>query len=295
MKNLIIAIILTFSVACVTSAQKTSNDPSIPAGLYSPLDKFLIEDAKPPLRLSDVTRSAQTLAWVTGGTFTNEEYEEYKAAIIQEWKAENQETKNFIAGWIAQADKLATIKKYAEQIAFKERLLPDVIADMKNHPDDPKRSLMRRIYRRANGENSLGTFKVKPKVIKTTGILKDVLGDWLIQTGVGVNMKTLKLSILANGKAGFSDLRSVQKGNCFVTQTLAKDGAAEVSGGAITLSFSRVQLQGIDSCQPTIVKNEEQPGETHQFTWQLRSDENEMRQLCLTTSDGVTACYRKKD
>ncbi|HEX4945450.1 MAG TPA: hypothetical protein VFZ34_02140 [Blastocatellia bacterium] len=306
MKNQIIGTLKKFSVVAVlallwlgtsnqTFGQKPANDASIPPGLYSPLDKFLIEDAKPPLRLSDVSRTAQMLAWVTGGTFTNEQFEEFKQIIIAEWRTGNEETRSFITGWVAEADRLATIKKYADQIALKEKMLPGVIADLKKYPDDPKRAIVRRVYRRANGENSLGTFKAKPKVLKTSGTLKDVLGDWIMQTGAGVNMKTVKFSILANGKASFSDLQSAQKGNCFITQTLAKDGTVQVSEGTITLSFPNVQWQNIDSCQPTKIKNEKQSAETQQYAWQIKSDENEMRLLCLTGADGKIACYRKND
>jgi hypothetical protein len=286
-------VLLLLGIGNETFGQKTTNDPSIPPGLYSPLDKFLIEDAKPPLRLSDVSRSAQMLAWVTGGTFTNEQFEEYKEIVIAEWKAGNQETISFVNGWVAHADTLATIKKYADQIAFKEKLLPGVIADLKKYPDDPKRSIARRVYRRANGENSLGTFKVKPKILKTGGTLKDVVGDWQMQTGAGVNVNIEKVSILANGKVSFSDLETSQKGNCFLNQTLAKEGTTQVFGGSITLNFSSVKSQRIDSCQPGNVKPETLPAETRQFTWQIKSDENEMRLLCLTGSDGKVICYRK--
>lgn len=291
----IILVVLSLTVAAIAQETGKGRDNSIPGGLYSPLDKFLTEGSNPQLRLSDVSRTAQMLSWVVDGSFTHQQFDEFKEIIVAEWREGNQETIRFINDWVSQADKLATVKKYAEQIAMKEKLRPGVVADIKKHPDDPKRVLIRRIYRKANGENSLGDFKVKPRVIKSSGSLKDILGDWMNQSVQGVEMKSEKLSILANGKVTFSEIQSGQSGNCFLTQTLAKEGALQVAGGTAMFDFQGVKLQRIDSCQPNDTKPKTMPAESQKFTWQIKSDENEILWLCLAGANGKKTCLKKKD
>jgi hypothetical protein len=221
------------------------------------------------------------------------EFEEFKQIVIAEWREKNPETIRFITDWVAFADRLSGIKKYADQIALKEKTLPVVVADLKKYQNDAKREIIRRAYRRKHGANSLGAFKAEPKILKTSGTLKDILGDWTIQTGAGANMKTVKFSFLANGRATFGDLQSAQKGNCFATETKSKEGAAEVAGDKMILNFSTVKSQRIDSCQPSAVKTENLPAEKLEFVWQIKTDENEMLMLCLAEANGKTACYRK--
>ena len=155
---------------------------------------------------------------------------------------------------------------------------------------------MRQAYRRAHGANSLGAFGAEPKTLKSSGTIKDVRGDWTTQTGAGgADMKTAKFSILADGRATFSDLQTGQKGKCFGSETKLKEGTAEVAGGTLKFAFPIVKLQRLDSCRPAEVGAENLPPETLEFTWRIKTDENEMPTLCLTDASGKTACYRKAD
>lgn len=295
-KQFMFATLLTFlslGASGTIFAQRTANDASIPPGLRHPLDEFLIADAEPPLRLSDVQRTIGMLAAVSGGDFTFAEKDEFQKIIEIEWRANNQETKRFVAEWNGFADKLASLKKYADQVALKERAQPALVADLKKYPNDPKREIARRVYRRAHGANSLGDFKAAPKTLKTEGKLKDILGDWVIQTGAGANLTMLKFSFLADGRATFGENKTGQNKNCFVGETKDKQGTIEVAADKVKIEFSTVRLQRINSCQPSIAKPENLPAETASYTWQLRQDENEMISLCLTDANGKTACYRK--
>jgi hypothetical protein len=75
------------------------------------------------------------------------------------------------------------IKKYAEREAVREKTLPAIINRMKTQMSDPKQQILRDVYRRAHGANSLGAIKTETKVLRTGGALKDLVGDWMLQTG----------------------------------------------------------------------------------------------------------------
>jgi hypothetical protein len=165
---------------------------------------------------------------------------------------------------------------------------------MKTQMSDPKQQILRDVYRRAHGANSLGTIKTETKVLKTSGALKDLVGDWMLQTGTPPgNMTTAKFSFLANGRAQFSLLKTSQKANCFATETAIKEGTFNIDDAQVALDFPTNKVQRISSCQPNDIKTETLAAENQKFTWQIKRDAQETIQLCLTGANGATTCYRK--
>ncbi|CAA9423246.1 MAG: hypothetical protein AVDCRST_MAG74-3153 [uncultured Pyrinomonadaceae bacterium] len=262
-------------------------------GSSDPYDKILA-DGNPPLRVKDVMRTILLYEWLFSAGFSYEKKDEFQAVIVSEWKNGNRETIKFINEAIALSDQTNQMKKYAEREAVREKTLPAIINQMKTQMSDPKQQILRDVYRRANGANSLGTIAAETKVLKTGGALKDLVGDWMLQTGTPPgNMATAKFSFLANGRAQFSLLKTSQKANCFATETAIKEGTFAVDDARVALDFSNNKKQFINSCQPNGVKTETFPAENQTFTWQIKRDAQEIIQLCLTGANGATTCYRK--
>jgi hypothetical protein len=261
--------------------------------LDDPHNKILA-DGNPPLREADVKRTILLYEWLFSAGFSYEQKDEFQAVVVFEWKSGNQETTKFIGDAIALSDRTNAMKKYAEREAVREKVLPEILSRMKTRMSDPKQQILRDVYRRAHGANSLGTIKTETKVLKTGGTLKDIAGDWMLQTGTPPgNMTTTKFSFLANGRTQFSLMKASQKSGCFATETAIKEGTFAVNDAQVTLGFSNNKTQRINSCQPNGVKTETLAAENQTFTWQIKRDAQEFVWLCLTGANGATACYRK--
>ena len=253
----------------------------------------ILADGNPPLREMDVKRTILLYEWLFSAGFSYEQKDEFQAIVISEWKNNNQETIKFINDAIALSDRTNQMKKYAERETVREKTLPAGINQMKTRMSDPKQQILRDVYRRAHGANSLGTIKTETKVLKTGGAPKDLVGDWMIQTNAGANMASAKFSFLANGRAQFSLLKTNQKAGCFATETAIKEGTFAVNDARVALDFPTNKIQRISSCQPNDIKTETLAAETQKFTWQIKRDAQEIIQLCLTGANGATTCYRK--
>jgi hypothetical protein len=165
---------------------------------------------------------------------------------------------------------------------------------MKTRMSDAKQQILRDVYRRAHGANSLGTIKTNAKILKTGGALKDIVGDWILQSQkTPGNFTSAKFSFLANGRAQFGLMKAGQKSGCFVTETAINEGTFAVSDSQVSLDFPNNKTQRISSCQPNDVKTETLSPENQTFTWQIKRDAQEVIQLCLTGANGATVCYRK--
>jgi hypothetical protein len=280
--------ILVFAASLSAFAQtKNKNDSDDP-------HNKILADGNPPLREMDVKRAILLYEWLFSASFSYENKDEFQAAIVSEWKNGNRETIEFINESIALTEQKNQIKKYAEREAVREKTLPAIINRMKTQMSDPKQQILRDVYRRAHGANSLGAIKTETKVLRTGGALKDLVGDWMLQTGTPPgNMATAKFSFLANGRAQFSLLKTSQKANCFATDMAIKEGTFTFSDAQVKLDFPTNKIQRISSCQPNDLKTETFPAENQTFAWQIKRDEQEIVQLCLTGANGATTCYRK--
>ncbi len=280
--------LLIFGASLSASAQTKNQN-----GSDDPHNKILA-DGNPPLRVTDVTRTILLYEWLFAAGFSYEQKDEFQAIVASEWRNGNQETIKFIGDAIALSDRTNGMKKYAEREAVREKVLPAIIAAMKQQLSDPKQQILRDVYRRAHGANSLGTIKTAPQTLKTGGALKDLVGDWTLQTGtMPGNMTTAKFSFLANGRAQFSLMKASEKAGCFVTETTIKEGTFAAGNSQVTLDFPNNKTQRISSCQPNDIKTETLAAENQKFVWQIRRDAQELVQLCLTDANGATVCYRK--
>jgi hypothetical protein len=136
--------------------------------------------------------------------------------------------------------------------------------------------------------------KTETKVLKSGGALKNLVGDWILQSQTTPgNITSAKFSFLANGRAQFGLTKASQKAGCFVTETAIKEGTFAVSDAQVALDFPSNKTQRISSCQPNDVKTEALAAENQKFTWQIKRDAQEVIQLCLTGANGATVCYRK--
>ncbi len=288
-----ISAILFFTILILGASLSALAQTKNQIGTDDPHNKILA-DGNPPLREMDVKRTILLYEWLFSAGFSYEKKDEFQTVVVSEWKNGNRETIKFIGDAIALSDRTNGMKKYAEREAVREKVLPEIISQMKTQISDAKQQILRDVYRRAHGANSLGEIKTDAKILKTGGALKDLVGDWMLQNGTPPsNMATAKFSFLANGRVQFSLLKTAQKAGCFVTETAIKEGTFAVADSQVSLDFPNNKTQRISSCQPNDIKTETLAAENQTLTWQIKRDAQEVIQLCLTGANSTTACYRK--
>ena len=168
----VVFVALLITGASLSTLAQTKNQ----TGADDPHNKILV-DGNPPLRETDVKRTILLYEWLFSAGFSYEQKNEFQAVVVSECKNGNQETIKFITDAIALSDRTNAMKKYAEREAVREKVLPEIISRMKTRMSDPKQQILRDVYRRAHGANSLGTIKTETKVLKTGSALKDLVGD----------------------------------------------------------------------------------------------------------------------
>jgi hypothetical protein len=102
--------------------------------------------------------------------------------------------------------------------------------------------------------------------------------------------------ITADGRVRYESLSAVKNYDCRI-ETSAKSAGAimPVSETELNITLDVGTSQHTDACSPAKNYTNTTKATTTDYQWKIGKDENGATQLCLTKSNGETACYRREE